>query len=296
MISPAIRLPMLAGLCLLLAAAGSVALWRAYAEDDRLDNILASRRLRVGYAVEAPYAFVDSQGRVSGESPELARLVVAKLASDAGVNIQIDWVQTRFDLLLVGLDEQRFDLVAAGMFITPERARKYAFSTPTLKVREGLLLPSNGAQQPFAFSDLVEQGIRIAVVAGSVEEQRLQAHGLPRQRLFPVPDANSGKDAILAGAVGALALSLPTVRWMAQNDPSRLSARPLIYNGDSEGDGAQFRTAFVFDRESGNLLKAWNGAQRTVHGGALHLQSLQALGLTPDDLEREAAMASGSAR
>jgi len=295
MIGPALRLPMLVGLCLLLATAGGIALWRAN-DDDRLDEILASRRLRVGYAVEAPYAFVDRQGRVSGESPDLARLVVAKLASDAGINIQIDWVQTRFDLLLVGLDEQRFDLVAAGMFITPERAEKYAFSNPTLKVREGLLLPSGAAQHPIAFAELAAQGIRIAVLAGSVEEQRLQAHGMPRQRLFPVPDAHSGKDAVLAGAVDALALSLPTVRWMAQNDPSRLSARPLIYNGDDESGGAQFHTAFVFDLDSKNLLKAWNGAQRSVYGSAAHLQSLQALGLMPDDLERDAAMGSGAAR
>ena len=84
--------------------------------------------VRIGYAVEAPYAYL-ADGRVTGESPEVARAIFARLGIDSLV-----WVQQDFGALIDDLRRGRFDVIAAWMFITPERERQIAFSVPTFCV------------------------------------------------------------------------------------------------------------------------------------------------------------------
>ncbi|NTV62864.1 MAG: transporter substrate-binding domain-containing protein, partial [Oscillochloris sp.] len=103
--------------------------------DQSFDRIKRVDTIRIGYAVEAPFAFLAPGDVVTGESPEVARAVVQRL----GIT-QITWVQTDFDQLIPELEEGRFDLIAAGMFITPDRAQRVAFSQPTFHVKQGLLV------------------------------------------------------------------------------------------------------------------------------------------------------------
>jgi polar amino acid transport system substrate-binding protein len=165
--------------------------------------------LRVGHAVEAPYADLEADGRVSGESPENARRIAAR----AGLP-HIEWVQVEFDQLIEGLQAGRFDLVAAGLFITPERSRQLLFSEPSLCVRPGWLLREDappGLDGSYAEA-LQQPGLRIAVLRGSAEAAVLAGYAGLRE----VPDARAGRLAVLRGAADALALSLPTVRALAR--------------------------------------------------------------------------------
>ena len=86
--------------------------------------------LRVGFAVEAPYAYVDAQGQVTGEAPEIFRLMAQRLGIE-----RIDWIRMDFASLLPELQLGRIDAIAAGMFVTPERQRLAAFTRPTAAVR-----------------------------------------------------------------------------------------------------------------------------------------------------------------
>ena len=62
------------------------------------DALARARRegfLRVGYAVEAPYAFLTPEGEVTGESPEIARAMAQQLGIP-----KVEWRLTEFGSLI----------------------------------------------------------------------------------------------------------------------------------------------------------------------------------------------------
>lgn len=260
---------------IVLLAAIAVAASAAFAPSDAaFDRIRKSGVLRIGYAVEPPYAYIASDGLVTGESPELAKLV----AREMGVQ-RIDWVLTTFDALIPDLREGRFDLIAAGLFVTPERERLLAFAEPSLAVRAGLLVRKGNPLRLLSYRDvLADSRARVAVVSGSVEEAHLRARGLPETRLLIVPDAITGCRAVESGAAHAFALSRPTTRRLAMQFPA-LEAVAVAGRARVGEPVPVFHVAAAFSRGHPKLLAAWNRAQARVLGGPAHLDTLRALGL-----------------
>jgi polar amino acid transport system substrate-binding protein len=265
---------------LVLLAAIAVAAMAAFAPPDAAyDRIRASGVLRIGYAVEPPYAFIASDGLVTGESPELARLV----AREMGVQ-RIEWVLTTFDALIPDLREGRFDAVAAGLFVTPEREALVAFAEPSLAVRAGLLVRKGNPLRLLDYRDAIaDPAARVAVVSGSVEEHRLRARGMPDTRLLVVPDAITGSRAVESGAADALALSRPTTRSLARQFPG-LAAIAVVGSAAPGGPEAEFQAAAAFSRAHPRLLEAWNAAQARVVGSPEHLRAVAPFGFEAADL------------
>lgn len=262
-------------LALLLALAALAYAWLG--DDGALARVQRAGVLRVGYAVEAPYAMRDARGEVVGEAPELARLVAQALGL-----ARIEWVQTSFEDLIPGLQARRFDVVAAGMFVTPERARQVLFSDPSVRVLPGLLVRQGNPLHLRGEADLLERaGLRVAALKGSVEAARLAGLGLGGERLLLVEDAQAGRTALESGAADALCLSLPTVRWQANERPGSLQALRLRQLGGAPALGY---AAFQFNRQDLTLQQAWIRAQAALMGSPRHLQAIARYGFTPEDL------------
>ncbi|MGE3376565.1 MAG: ectoine/hydroxyectoine ABC transporter substrate-binding protein EhuB [Vicinamibacteria bacterium] len=263
----------------LLAAAAVAATAVLVPSAPALERIRETGVLRIGYAVEAPYAFIGSDGLVTGESPELAKLV----AREMGVQ-RIEWILTTFDALIPDLREGRFDVVASGLFVTPEREALVAFAEPSLAVRAGLLVRKGNPLRLFDYRDAIaDPAARIAVVAGSVEEHRLSARGLPPTRTLLVPDAITGCRAVESGAADALALSRPTTRLMARQFPG-LESMAVVGSEAPGGPEAEFRVAAAFSRAHPALREAWNAAQARLVGGPEHLRAIAPFGFEAADL------------
>src|SRR5690606_3307861 len=82
--------------------------------------------IRVGFANEAPYGYATPSGELTGEAPEVAKAILARMGIE-----EVDGVLTEFGSLIPGLRAGRFDIIAAGMFITPERCQQVQFSEPS---------------------------------------------------------------------------------------------------------------------------------------------------------------------
>jgi polar amino acid transport system substrate-binding protein len=255
--------------------------------DGSLRRVLEAGALRVGYAVEAPYAFVAPSGEVTGESPATARLVAAVL----GVP-HVEWVQMPFDALIEALLAGRIDLIAAGMFITPQRAGQVAFSLPTVRVAAGLLVPAGNPLGLHSYGALSRQpGLRVAVLAGSAEQARLRQLG--PARLIEVPDARTGNVAVATGHADAFALSLPTLRWMVMQSPGKLEAVPLdsaseaaaaSSPADSAEPPASDAVAFAFRPADVALREAWNRALVRLRASGAQLEAIRPFGFTAASL------------
>jgi len=263
----------------LLAVAAAAAIAALVPSDPTLERIRETGVLRIGYAVEAPYAFIASDGLVTGESPELAKLV----AREMGVR-RIEWILTTFDALIPDLREGRFDVVASGLFVTPEREALVAFAEPSLAVRAGLLVRKGNPLRLFDYRDAIaDPAARIAVVAGSVEEHRLRARGLPLSRTLVVPDAVTGCRAVESGTADALALSRPTTRLLARQFPG-LESFAVVGSASPGGPEAEFQVAAAFSRSRPALREAWNAAQARVVGQPEHLRAVAPFGFEAADL------------
>lgn len=156
--------------------------------------------LRVGYALEPPYAFIDEQGELRGESVDLLRASLDRLGVD-----KIRFVRVDFGELLNELEAGRIDLIAGGLFRTTERATRARFTRPTAAVPAGVLM--RVARRP-------DSPLRLAVIAGSVESAHPDR--LVESDFEPIEfgDAAQARTALARGEVDALALSAPSLRWM----------------------------------------------------------------------------------
>ncbi|BDV42995.1 ectoine/hydroxyectoine ABC transporter substrate-binding protein EhuB [Geotalea uraniireducens] len=264
------------GAVLVFAAICTVAVVAVSCTRDRsLARLREAGVVRVGYAVEAPYAFVGANCQVTGEFPEAAKYLAARL----GIR-RVEWVQTDFDALIPDLESGRFDLIAAGMFITPQRAKRIAFSEPLLRVRQGLLVRRGNPRQLHAYRDvLTRPGIRIAVLAGSFEETLLRQMKVPERQIVSVPDALTGRLAVESGVADGLALSQPTLRWMVDRAASGRTAlaEPFEQPTPAQMKGSSY-CAFGFRKEDHQLLDAWNKALHPFVDSPEHLALLSRFG------------------
>lgn len=267
----------MAAVASLAIISGVAALW----QDRSLTRLREKGVIRIGYAVEAPYAFLKGGGRVTGESPEVARRIVARLGLG-----RVEWCQMEFGSLLAGLESGRFDVVAAGMFITPERARRVAFSEPTFHVQQGLLVARGNPRQLHAYEQAQAQAeIRVAAIWGSVEEALLRRLGVPEARLIRVPDALAGRVAVESGVADALALSSPTIQWMALQEQLGKTemARPFVPAELARRERLGYG-GFVFRKRDRQLQSAWNAELRAFIGSPEHRQLLAEFGFSAGEL------------
>lgn len=249
--------------------------------DQSLTRLRSEGTIRIGYAVEAPYAFLKPGGEITGESPEVAKLIVARL----GIG-RIEWQQSEFGSLIAGLESGRFDVIAAGMFISPERARRINFSEPSFHVQEALLVPKGNPRRLHSFAQaLPPADVKIAVLAGSVEESLLLRLGLPDRQLVRVPDALTGRVAVESGTADGLALSSPTIRWMAMREQLGKTemAEPFEQSELAQKERLGFG-AFVFRKRDGQLQTAWNVELKKFIGSAEHQKLIAEFGFTPNEL------------
>ncbi len=272
----------------LILGLGWTMLWlvfSAHGPQDAWERVRETGVLRVGYAVEAPYAFVGPSLEVTGESPETARLV----ANELGVR-HIEWVQVSFANLIPELLNGRFDVIAAGLFVTDERRRQIAFSLPTIKVGSGVLMRADQEHEldaPLLWL-LTSRG-RIAVLEGAVEASRLMALGVTPQRLWPVGTARMGVEAVSQGMADALVLSWPTTLTVAASTGGNtLRAARLQAPAESTvAKPAEDEVAFAFHPRQQRLREFWDQALLKVRGSTGHVEALRTFGFDAGDVAGE---------
>ncbi|MGI8876320.1 MAG: ectoine/hydroxyectoine ABC transporter substrate-binding protein EhuB [Egibacteraceae bacterium] len=164
--------------------------------------------LRVGFANEAPYGFADEAGNLTGEAPEAAKVVTAEL----GVP-ELDGVLTDFASLIPGLQAGRFDMIAAGMFITPERCAEILFSDPDYCATQAFAVAAGNPLGLESYDDVAANPeVRLGILSGAVEEGYATAAGVAESQISNFPDPTSGMEGLQADRVDAFALTSISIR------------------------------------------------------------------------------------
>ncbi|HEY9070100.1 MAG TPA: transporter substrate-binding domain-containing protein [Candidatus Ozemobacteraceae bacterium] len=237
---------------------------------DTWAQIRQEETIRIGFSYEPPHAYLDAQGEPTGEAIETARQVVA------GMGIKnIDWRMRDFATLLDRLQQREFDVVAASMYMTPQRRRRVAFSNPSLQLLPGLLVKAGNPLRIHSYEDLGRiPGVRIVALDGGVETGILQEVGISSRSVTLVQNIDLGVSAMIADQADVFPLTAYTARRIIDNErsPRYELANPFTLPQMLISD--RFNCGFAFRKEDVALQSAWNHVQRGIIGSPAHLAIL----------------------
>ena len=239
--------------------------------------------ITVGFAGEAPYAYKEG-GDLTGEAPAVHREIWGALGIDEVRGVQVDFGQ-----LIPGLNARRFDAVAAGMFILPERCRQAAFSEPVYCAPSAFLVESGNPDDLTDFASVADAGITLAVLPGAVEGIYAKKSGVSDDNLIEVASQRDGLAALEAGRAGAFALTSISLNNIVKDNPDTdvevtEPFTPVVDGEEQRGcGGAVFRT------QDDDLRKAFNRELAKIKKSGTLLDLIRPFGfgketIPPDDV------------
>jgi polar amino acid transport system substrate-binding protein len=179
---------------------------------DLLGQIKKQGYVRIGFADEAPYGYKDGS-QLAGEAPTLHKTIFKALGVDELRASVVD-----FASLIPSLNANRFDVVSAGMAITPERCQNAIFSEPEFISPTALMVRKGN---PKGLSDLkscATKGITLGVLSAAVEKGYATAAGVDDSRITSLSGQQDGLDALVAGRIDAFALTGISLNWLAKTN------------------------------------------------------------------------------
>lgn len=139
----------------------------------------------------SPWTYHDESDKLVGFDIEVAEAVAEKLG------VKAVFVEGEWDGLLAGLETGRYDTMANGVEITPERSEKYNFSEPYGYIRTAVIVGADNADIT-ALEDL--DGKTTANTLSSTYAELAESYGATTTG---VDDLNQTIELLLAGRVDA---------------------------------------------------------------------------------------------
>lgn len=163
---PLLLTTILLGILLLLAACGNK---DENANDNQttLERIKEKGVLIVGSSGDEPFAYINQETK---EFDGIDAEVMKAIAENLGIE-KVEMKQVKFENLLLELNNDAIDIVADGMYVTPERQKQALFTGNWYTESEALIAPSDttikgiddlkgktvGAQKGSVFLNLANQ-------------------------------------------------------------------------------------------------------------------------------------------
>ncbi|PYG02253.1 amino acid ABC transporter substrate-binding protein, PAAT family [Georgenia satyanarayanai] len=207
------------------AAAAALALGLAACSDDsggddgaaepsegqsKLEALQEAGTITVGFAGEAPYSFENDEGELVGASVALQERIWGELGIE-----NVEGVQAEFGQLIQGLNAGRWDVVAAGMSILPERCEQAIFSEPEFQYTTALLVPEGNPDNLSDMQSIAEaQDVQMAAMTGAIEATYAADLGIDA---IEVGNPQDGMDAVTGGRADVFALTGISLNWMVDN-------------------------------------------------------------------------------
>lgn len=252
----------------------------AGAQASTLDKVKDSSSVRIGYANETPFAYTALDGSVTGESPE----IVKKIFERMGVE-KINPVLTEWGSLIPGLRASRFDLIAAGMYITPERCKQVLFTDPHYQLPDTLLVKTGNPKGLHSYEDIAKSGAKVAIMSGTVNLGYARNSGITDDQILQVPDTTAQLQAVRAGRADAAVGTQLTMKGLADK------------GGDSVEAIAEFKDdpahtgygALAFRPEDKELRDAVNAELKKWLGSEEHLATVGPFGFDQSNITDKTA-------
>ncbi len=218
---------------------------------DLLERLRAQRTVRLGLAGEQPYSYIGRDGKMTGSAPTIAKRIFERLGVP---NLQP--FPTEFSSLISGLNSQQFDVVAAGMYINPERCQQVIFADPEYQMLDAFIVPKGNPLNLRTYKDIAESGAKMATGVGYAEIAYAKEAGV--KNITTLPDQLAGLLNVEQGRVDVFVGTAVTVRNVVQQSKSRKveatpEVTPLV-----DGEPVIDVGGFAFRPAETNLRDAFN--------------------------------------
>ena len=275
----------------LAGATGLVALAGCGATGTTLERLRADGVARVGIAGERPYAYVGTDGTVTGEAPTVARAVLSGLGVGG-----LEAVQVPFSRLVDGLLAGQFDVVAAGLTVTPARCARVAFSRPDFVAPLAFLVAAGNPYGIRTFDGVRRAGVPVGVLDGSAEQEYAAAAGVD-PALVRTYDAQSTLfRAVSGGEVPAGALTrISLLDELSRNPGTPVQVTPGVAVAvDADGRRVFPSGAFAFRPEDTDLRTAFDAGLADLQASGRWLEIVRPFGFSEENLPSDPARRAGT--
>lgn len=237
--------------------------------------------ISVGFANEMPYAYATPDGKLTGASVEVARKILTNLGIE-----QMDGVLTEFGSLIPGLKAKRFDLITAGMFITPERALEVDFANPEYSIGEGLAVKVGNPLGLHSYEDIKNNAdAKIAVMVGAIEVDYLKKVGVADAQIITVPDQPSAISALQSGRVDAITMTGPSLQAVLESAQDSNIERVMDFEQPIiDGESVRGYGAAVFRQDDDEFREAFNAELEKLEQSGELLEIMSQFGFTEQEL------------
>jgi len=267
------------GIAVLAVLAAVVAGFALFGSDgatgDTLERAREGAVVRIGFANEDPYGYRDTDtGRVTGEAPEIARVILKRMGIE-----NLEPKVAKFGELIPGLKAGQLDIVAAGMYITPERCREIEFSNPTYRIGESFIVRKGNPKDLHSFEDVAAGDARIGVMGGAVEHGYAKKLGVPEERIRVYEDYETALVGLKGERIDALAATALTVTVLLRkhDDPEIERAEPFT-DPVIDGKPVAGYGAFGFRKEDVALREEFDRHLAEFLGTPEHLALVEPFG------------------
>jgi polar amino acid transport system substrate-binding protein len=237
-----------------------------------LDQLKEQGFARIAIANEPPWTMVTTGGEVSGAAPDLARAVLNKM----GIEDIVASV-SEYGAMIPGVQARRFDMVAAGLFIKPERCEAVLFSQPDLCDAESFMIKAGNPLNLKSFADVASSGAKIGVVGGGTEEKLAIEAGVDRANIVVVPDPQSGAKLLQDGRIDVYALPVLSISDLLKKakDPSLAMFAPVE-------NTPIFCAGVAFRKQDGALRDAYDVALAEIKASGEFAAIIEPYGYSAD--------------
>ncbi|MBB1029700.1 ectoine/hydroxyectoine ABC transporter substrate-binding protein EhuB [Dietzia sp. SLG310A2-38A2] len=199
--------------------------------------------LRIAIGNEPPYTELSPDGTVTGAEPDVVRAVAARMGID-----QVEGIVSGYDAMIPGLKANRWDTIAAGLFMKQSRCREVSYASPVIVSTESFGVRPGNPENIATIADVLERAdLRVGVVPGGFEQGILETAGVGAGQIINVTDARGGADALNADRIDAFLLPTLSLREL-----EGVEVTEPIEDAPSTGSSAAFRP------EDQDFLDAYN--------------------------------------
>lgn len=263
---------------LLLAACGSDDTSSSGENQHNLfEKLKEEGKVTVGFADENPYAYQDENGELKGAAVDIAKAVFKKM----GIN-EMEGKLADFKQLIPGLNAGKFDVITAGMAITPDRCENAAFGEPEMMYGEGLVVKKGNPKNIHSYKDIAgNTGIKVSVMSGATENGFLESEGVDPEQIQNAPDIPATFSAVESGRADVTTATDATLKTALDSYDSDELEYVLDFN-QPDIDGVPSYGAAAFNKANDELRKAYNEALAELKSEGKIAELIEPYGFTEE--------------
>lgn len=201
-----------------------------------LERVQESGIVRVAIANEPPYTQVNVDGSITGVDPDVLREVLAGMGIET-----LEGVVTPFASMIPGLLADRWDVIAAGLNINPDRCGQVLFSEPVIVSTMSFAVVAGNPKGLTSIESLLNDSTAtVAVMGGTFEEGILNDANVPAGQIVQVADSRGGVEAVEAGRADAFMTPTLTLNALV-GDSTAVEVTAALPDTPVTGAGVAFR-------------------------------------------------------